>query len=331
MLPNPDAIVSALRDLQRRIRDAIVQSRRAVDLHAVSHQSSADTIYKLDLLIEPVIEAFCEDWGQTLPMVVVAEGIEPETGRIFPAGADENDAQVRIIMDPVDGTRGLMYDKRAAWSLAGAAPNKGPQTRLSDIEVAVMAELPTSKMAWGDVLWAIKGQGAKGLREPVSTQDSALSTQDLLISPSRADTLAHGFATVSNFFPGTKVMASQLMEHLVLQFLGPADVKQATVFDDQYISTGGQFYELIVGHDRFNADLRPLFYALQSQEEGLCCHPYDCATLLIAQEAGVIVTDGRGRTLDAPMDVTTGVSWTAFANDALRRTLEPLIMDFLRR
>src|SRR5258706_14654911 len=108
MLPNPDEIVSALRDLQRRIRDAIVQSRRAVDLHTVSHQSSADTIYKLDLLIEPVIERFCEDWGRRLPMVVVAEGLEPESGQVFPAGAREDDAPVRIIMDPVDGTRGLM-------------------------------------------------------------------------------------------------------------------------------------------------------------------------------------------------------------------------------
>ena len=29
------------------------------------------------------------------------------------------------------------------------------------------------------------------------------------------------------------------------------------VFDDQYISTGGQLYELAVGHDLFTADLRP--------------------------------------------------------------------------
>ncbi len=58
-----------------------------------------------------------------------------------------------------------MYDKRAAWALAGVAPNKGPGTRLRDIEVAVMTELPTSKMAYRDVLWAIKGQGARGVRE----------------------------------------------------------------------------------------------------------------------------------------------------------------------
>jgi len=337
MLRHPEAILAALRDLQRRIRDAILQSRSAVDLHTVSHQTSADTIYKLDLLIEPVIESFCEEWGRETPLVVVAEGIEPETGRVFPAGIDEADAKIRIILDPIDGTRGLMYDKRAAWSLAGAAPNNGPQTRLSDIEVAVMTELPTSKMAYSDVLYAIKGQGAKGAREPLHTQDSALGstelaevrTQDLLIAPSRATTLAHGFASVSNFFPGTKVLASRLMEHLALQLLGPANVNTASLFDDQYISTGGQFYELIVGHDRFNADLRPRFYAMQQQPEGLCCHPYDCATLLVAQEAGVVITDGFGKPLDGPLDVTTGLSWIGYANDSLRRTIEPLVLEFL--
>jgi fructose-1,6-bisphosphatase/inositol monophosphatase family enzyme len=328
MLPHPDAIVARLRDLQRQIRDVVVRSRQAVDLHAVSHQSSADTIYKLDLLIEPVIEEFCEEWGREMPLVVVAEGIEPETGRVFPAGADESDAKIRIIMDPVDGTRGLMYDKRAAWSLAGAAPNKGDATRLSDIEVAVMTELPTSKMAVGDVLWAIKGRGAQGVREPLASANSELGTRNLELRPSRATTLAHGFATVSNFFPGTKELASRLMEHLVLRTLGEADVKKAMVFDDQYISTGGQFYELIVGHDRFIADLRPLFYAMQNQGEGLCCHPYDCATMLIATEAGVVITDGQGRPLDGPMDVTTGLSWAAFANDDLRKLLEPLIIEF---
>ena len=331
MLPNPDAVVERLRDLQRRIRDAVVRSRQAVDLHAVSHESSADTIYKLDLLIEPVIEAYCEEWGLETPLVVVAEGIEPETGRVFPAGAREADAKVRIIMDPVDGTRGLMYDKRAAWSLAGAAPNNGDATRLSDIEVAVMTELPTSKMGQSDVLWAIKGRGARGVRESIEGANAERGTSNLELRPSTATTIAHGFATVSNFFPGTKELASRLMEHLVERTLGAADVKKAMVFDDQYISTGGQFYELIVGHDRFVADLRPLFYAMQGQGEGLCCHPYDCATMLIATEAGVVVTDGRGGMLDGPMDVTTGLSWAAFANEGLRGVLEPLIVEFVGR
>ena len=317
----------------RRVREAVMTGRAraseeqwADDLAEVSHQTSADTIYKLDLLIEPVIEEFCEEWGKTMPHVVVAEGIEPETGRLFPTGAREEDAKVRIIMDPVDGTRGLMYDKRAAWSLAGAAPNKGEATRLSDVEVAVMTELPTSKMSGSDVLWAVKGRGALGVREWIGGPKSPLR-----ISPSRADSIAHGFAGVSNFFPGTKVLASELMEEIVRRLLGEADVGKAMVFDDQYISTGGQFYELIVGHDRFNADLRPLFYKVQGQPEGLCCHPYDCATVLVAREAGVVVTDGLGRDLDGPLDVTTGLSWAGFANERLRRAVEPVMVEFFRR
>src|SRR4051794_41854675 len=103
MLPDHDAILRRLRDLQRRIRDVVVESRRAVDLHAVSHESSADTIYKLDLLIEPVIEEYCEEWGRETPLVVVAEGIEPETGRGFPAGGGGGGAENPLIMGPGGG------------------------------------------------------------------------------------------------------------------------------------------------------------------------------------------------------------------------------------
>jgi fructose-1,6-bisphosphatase/inositol monophosphatase family enzyme len=329
MLPNPESIVARLRGLQRRIRDAVVASRQATDLHKVGHQSSADTIYKLDLLVEPVIEAFCEEWGKTTPLVLIAEGIQPETGRIFPSSAKIEDAIIRLIIDPVDGTRGLMYDKRSAWSLAGAAPNKGPQTRLADIEVSVMTELPTSKMGQADVLWAIKGQGAKGLREPLSTGHPSLTPTELIIKPSRSKTLEHAFASVCNFFPGVKVIAGELLEHLVSELLGKKGHRKALVFDDQYISTGGQFYELIMGHDRFIADLRPMFYAIGHQEEGLCCHPYDCAALLIAQEAGVIITDGLRDKLDGPMDVTSELAWAGFANEALHQKIQPAIVAFL--
>ena len=153
--------------------------------------------------------------------------------------------------------------------------------------------------------------------------------QDLPLKPSQATSIDHGFAMIANFFPGTKVLASEVMEQLVRQLIGPADVTRATVFDDQYISTGGQFYELIVGHDRFNADLRPMFYQMQNQPEGMCCHPYDCATALIATEAGVALTDGRGHALDAPLDTTTGVSWIGYANAALRASIEPRLLKIL--
>src|SRR5688500_16575396 len=323
--------VDRLGAFQAQVRDVIIASRARAGLHEVSHATSADTIYRIDTAVEPILDAFCEEWAETTPLVLIAEGVENKHGdegvAVYPHGTREEDAHIRLIVDPIDGTRGIMYDKRAAWALAGVAPNKGPNTRLRDIEVAAMTELPTSKMGFADVLTAIKGRGATGMRIDLATG----TPQPLPISPSTADGIDHGFASVANFFPGTKRLASELMEHLVTNLIGPADVTKATVFDDQYISTGGQFYELIVGHDRFNADLRPVFYRMQEQPEGLCCHPYDCASMLIAREAGVVLTDEKGEPLDGPLDVTSGISWVGYANAKLRERMEPVLQQFLAR
>lgn len=333
MLNDPQSIVARLKEFQATVRGLLIGSRTAQGLSDVRRDSAADTIYEIDTLVEPVLEDFCRDWARSTPLVLVAEGVEAEGAsgvegvKVFPEGAPEEAAELRVIVDPIDGTRGLMYDKRAAWALAGVAPNRGAATRLRDIEVAVMTELPTSKMGQADVLWAVKGRGAKA--ERVELASGAI--RPLPVGPSTAAGIDHGFASIANFFPGTKVLASELMEHLVRHLVGPADVTRATVFDDQYICTGGQFYELIVGHDRFNADLRPLLYRIQGQPSGLCCHPYDCATWLIAEETGVILTDGLGHPLDGPLDVTTGLSWAGYANEALRRRIDPMLMEFLNR
>jgi fructose-1,6-bisphosphatase/inositol monophosphatase family enzyme len=327
---DPQQVVERLKSFQAEVRAMVIRSRTENELHEVKRHAQADTIYHIDTLVEPLLEDFCQDWAREVPLVLVAEGVDGEGGvegvKVFPEGSGEGEAAIRVIVDPIDGTRALMYDKRPAWALAGVAPNRGSRTSLRDIEVAVMTELPTSKMGHADVLWAIKGQGARGERVNLTS----LETSPLKLQPSQAKTINHGFATISNFFPGTKVLASEAMELLVRHLIGPADVTRATVFEDQYISTGGQFYELIVGHDRFNADLRPLFYRAQHQPDGLCCHPYDCATLLVAEEAGVIITDGLGKPLDGPLDVTTGLAWAGFANADLRAQIEPLLTNYLR-
>ena len=167
MIPNPQQTIDRLRPFQRLVRDVVMRSHRAGSSHEVSRISTADTIYKIDTDVDPLLEHFCEEWSKTTPLVLVAEGLEDHHGeevasRVFPQGTKESDAKIRLIVDPIDGTRGIMYDKRPAWALAGVAPNNGPDTRLRDIEIAVMTELPTSKMGFGDVLWAIKGQGAHG-------------------------------------------------------------------------------------------------------------------------------------------------------------------------
>src|SRR3954464_12305454 len=169
MIENAQRIGDRLREFQRTVRDVVIQSRNAGSLQEVKRVSTADTIYKIDTDVDPILEKFCEEWGKETPLVLIAEGLEGADGTeaehvVFPHGTKESDAKIRGIVDPIDGKRGIMYDKRPAWALAGVAPNKGAGTRLRDIEVAVMTELPTSKMGHADVLWAIKGRGAQGER-----------------------------------------------------------------------------------------------------------------------------------------------------------------------
>ena len=64
---------------------------------------------------------------------------------------------------------------------------------------------------------------------------------------------------------------------------------------------------------------------------GICVHPYDVCTELIARELGVVVTDVYGAPLSAPLDVGTDVSWVGYANENIRRQIEPLLREALRR
>ena len=84
-----------------------------------------------------------------------------------------------------------------------------------------------------------------------------------------------------------------------------------------------------MGHDRFVADVRPLF-AARGLAASLCAHPYDLCTELIAREAGVVVCDPLGGRLRAPLDTETPVAWAGYANAALRHALEPALARALR-
>src|SRR5690606_13336428 len=121
-----------------------------------------------------------------------------------------------------------------------------------------------------------------------------------------AGTIAHGYAMLSRFFPGVRDEMAAIDEEVVRGVLGVAPTGKALCFEEQYAATGGQLYELMAGHDRFNADLRPLFGKLLAQRglpRSLCCHPYDVCTLGIAERLGVIITDPLGKPLRVPMNV----------------------------
>lgn len=326
-------IGNRIRRIQGRIRDTVVDHIATVEtqtLSEVSDETAGDTIYAVDRVTEAaLVELFESELGGDVSFVLIGEGL-PEAGAVFPSGTSEEGADLRIIVDPIDGTRGLMYDKRSAWVLTGVAKNRGPQTNLQDIFFAAQTEIPTTKQYLSDVVWAMKGGGAHTLRYDRLKEEA----HSLSLQPSRATTLTHGFGMISRFFQGGKDILAKVEEDIAQAVVGPIEPGRARLFEDQYICSGGQFYELMAGHDRFNADLRPCLEASladRGQKLGICCHPYDVCTELIGREMGVIITGADGRDLDAPLDLTTPVAWVGYANQMLKELVEPHLRAALRR
>ena len=246
----------------------------------------------------------------------------------LPRDTDAESAPWRMIVDPIDGTRGLMYQKRSGWVLTGLAPNRGPQTSLSDITIAVQTEIPLVKQHLADQLWAVRGSGSAGVRVNRFTNE----WQPLAPQPSTAETLRHGYATVCRFFPGGRDVLAAIDDALATRLLGPRQPDAAVVFEDQYACTGGQIYGLAMGQDRLVADVRPLLVdtlAARGEQMGHCCHPYDICTALVAEEAGVVIRSPAGRPLDGPLDTSTNVAWVGYANRQLCQQIEPVLLVIL--
>ena len=322
--------IDHLRSLALEMRASVLRGLHAEDPDRLSQATGdrgGDTIYRLDEHGESTLLDYCARWGAELPFLLVAEGLE-EGGQPFPAGTDRLRLAFTLIVDPIDGTRGLMYGKRSAWALFGIAPPpaEGYWPDLADIAVALQAELPTVRAALADVIWAASGEGVWA--ETHDLRSGAITS--FSPRPSRASSLTGGFAAISKFFPGAKAAAAQIEEALYLELLGPPPTESPQVFDDQYICSGGQLYELMVGHDRFLADLRPILHNPADGAARLCCHPYDLCTELIAREAGVEVTDVWGSQLRAPLDTTSNVAWAGYANSVLRGQIEPVLQRLLR-
>src|SRR5882672_5405200 len=93
-----------------------------------------------------------------------------------------------------------MYQKRSAWILTGVAPNRGAETRIRDIVLAVQTEIPLVKQHLSDQLWAIRGEGVRATRFNRITGTS----EPLGVRPSRGGTIAHGFSSICRFFPGVR-------------------------------------------------------------------------------------------------------------------------------
>jgi hypothetical protein len=196
---------------------------------------------------------------------------------------------------------------------------------LLGVFVRSAAEIDRSRYGYGnddlldrlanlDQLSGTRGGGVTAQRIDLSTGHR----EALAIRPSSATDLEHGFGGFAKFFvPGKVALAA--LEAELFERLGCQDV-----FDDEYISSGGQIHELLTGRDRFVADLRPL-----AAPGAHACHPYDVCTAFLLEEAGGVVSDPWGAPLDAPLDTTSPVAWVGYANEDLAARIGPVLAELV--
>jgi fructose-1,6-bisphosphatase/inositol monophosphatase family enzyme len=309
------------REIHEEVRSTPVEV-----LAAVNRESEDDTIFAIDVKMEERILSFFEKRVRpNLSVALIMEGA-PGESLVFGGSGRKSDVDFTILMDPIDGTRGLMYGKRSAWLLTGAAPGGADNLRLSDITVALQTEIPTAKQQIADQLRAFRGNGALGTRCDFTTG----AESDFPLAPSRSKNIHYGFVTFNRFFPVAKDLILTVEMELTRRLA--AQGENTFYFEDQYICNGGQLAELMMGHDRIVCDLRAVVsraLELRGAAPMLSTHPYDICTELIAREAGCCVTDEKGAPLNAPFDTTTSVTWLGYANDHLRRLIEPHMTDIL--
>lgn len=316
-----------LRTMHERIRSAVradLASQEKEFLAGEARVEADDVIFHIDIRPEKIVERSFSDTPEAV--VVICEGL----GRsVFPKGASQDAAAWWVIIDPLDGSREISYDKRSAWVLSGVAP-AGPAPTLADIVWAIQTEVPVTAQPTGVILTAGKDQPTA--LESCDLATGATSTVEGGLRPSAAASVRGGFAVFADYFAGSHAVTAQIADLVFDAALGPVQPGKALAFNDQYLSTAGCLYLIANGTYRFFADLRPVVgrvAARSGRNVGLCAHPYDLCTYLIAQQADVDVhiTDLAGATLSYPLATDVDCGWVGYANQSIRDEMEAPLRD----
>lgn len=291
---------------------------------AVAEEGAGDVSYVIDVSAEEELDRFATDLGAISPLVLVSEGMgEREYGDLASATGE----RLRLIVDPIDGTRNLAFDMRSGWILTALARDRGKETSLADVFLAVQSEIPIRDQTTYHILHASRGAGA--VVERRSLEDGSLLYRNpLRVSPD--DRLDNGFYVFFKFSPEDRLPLARIEEEFLVQLVDDHGIDRRTLCDDQYISNAGQLFMVLTNRYRFLADLRG-YVGDCLGIDNFTCKPYDVCCALIAEEAGLPLTDAAGQQLDVQLDISSRVSFVAYANPAVRQRLEPLLQEVLRR
>ena len=319
-----EALLDSIR-IATRARLAAEESIRGLSPAAeVVGDGAGDVTYGIDLESEEVVTRWLEECAREGPLSLFTEDIG---WRHAGAGGDGwtelpdfDHGGPRIAIDPIDGTRPLLGDLRSAWTSIAACPPGPSEPRASDVTFGLLGELPSSMTESWRVIRAQRGAGAIMERHSFAPTSEAVGAPLIADTDDRPD---HGVFSFFRFSPHQRPRIAAVEADFFARISAEEGADLMHCYDDQYVCNVGQLVHLALGSYRLIADLRA---HLTSPDEApaVTSKPYDlAAAILVAREAGCVVTAPDGANLDFPLDATTPVSFVGWVNEPTAERLAP--------
>jgi len=291
------------------IKSALVQAlgeEKAVSVVGLS--DSGDASFDVDVVAERVVF----DWlrRSSLPLAVYTE----ESGFL----SEHKNPGYVLVIDPLDGSRAFKAGLESACVSIALARFRGEEeTHFSDVLVGCLLEVLGDR-----VFLARRGEG-------VSVKGGGRRTERAVGTAADLGQMAWAFEVCGRPARELFCVIGELINRSAVK--GGCFLFNSTTFAisrivlgwlDAFIDVGARIVEQVPGSVQGLAD------AGQKQVLGL--FPYDlAAAYLIAQEAGVVITDAYARPLDERRLLGSGPSTRLSCIAARDRSLHRKIMDYV--
>ena len=318
-----EALLDAVRITTRRRLEAEESIHGLSPAAQVVGAGAGDVTYGIDLESERVVSHWLEECAREGPLSLFTEDVGwrhvgPDSNGGWCELEDFDHGGPRLVVDPIDGTRPLLGDLRSAWTSIAACPPGPLEPRISEVTLGLLGELPPSTTETWRVIRAEVGKGAS------MEHRSFAETSETIRAPLLADTddrCDYGVFSFFRFTPHQRPAIARVEADFFARIAAVEGADLMHCYDDQYVCNVGQLVHLARGSYRMVADLRS-HVASSTDAPVVTSKPYDlAAALLVAREAGCVVTAPDGSTLDFPLDATTPVSFVGWANEATARRL----------
>jgi myo-inositol-1(or 4)-monophosphatase len=296
-----------LLELAESVRQAILETRGTLKNRRVNGYSpGGDAQFDVDEVAEDAVWRFIQERGEPVALY-------SEDGGLRRVGEPE----YVLIVDPIDGTRPAAAGLEMACISIAAARFK-PDARIEDVEFALLREIKSG--AWLYAERSREGLVSQGFRTPVPRLSSTTSVERMFWSlefnghPARLMTEAYGHLIDQSANTGGVFVFNSASYSISRIITGQLDA---------YVDIGNR---LLKDRPELRADFERV-----GKGHVLHLFPYDiAASVLIAEKAGVFITDAYGRPLGRTllMDLSAENQQSCIA--ACTRELHTRLLESIR-